>query len=77
LASKSYKINETEIPIAYLDKASEIFITSSTKGVLSVINVDGKIIGTGKPGPVTTALLSAWEKHVQTYIHHQTSQLVK
>jgi len=77
LASKSYKINETDIPIAYLDKASEIFITSSTKGVLSVINVDGKIIGTGKPGPVTTALLSAWEKHVQTYIHHQTSQLVK
>lgn len=77
LASKSYKINETELPIAYLDKASEIFITSSTKGVLSVVNVDGKTIGQGKPGPITTALLSAWETHVQSYIHNQTSALIK
>lgn len=77
LASKSFKINETEIPLASLEKASEMFITSSTKGVLPVIKVDDKIIGQGKPGPVTTALLSAWEKHVQSHIHHQKSLLVK
>ena len=77
LASKSFKINETEIPLASLEKASEMFITSSTKGVLPIIKVDDKIIGQGKPGPVTTALLSAWEKHVQSHIHHQKSLLVK
>ncbi len=36
--------------------ASEAFLTSTTKSILPVIRVDNKVIGTGKPGPVTLAL---------------------
>jgi len=32
--------------------AEEIWVTSSTKEVLAVTMLDGKIVGTGKPGPV-------------------------
>lgn len=32
--------------------AEEIWITSSTKEVLAVTTLDGKLVGTGKPGPV-------------------------
>ena len=32
--------------------AEEIWVTSSTKEVLAVATLDGKLVGTGKPGPV-------------------------
>ncbi len=35
-----------------LFNADELFLTSSTKEVLAITVVDGKIIGSGKPGPV-------------------------
>jgi branched-subunit amino acid aminotransferase/4-amino-4-deoxychorismate lyase len=56
------------VPLNYLDKASEIFITSSTKGVLPVVNVDGMMVGQGKPGPKAYLLLTEWEKHCEAYI---------
>ena len=68
IASKHFKVNEIEVPLNYLDKASEIFITSSTKGVLPVVNVDGMMIGQGKPGPKASLLLTEWEKHCEAYI---------
>jgi D-alanine transaminase/branched-chain amino acid aminotransferase len=77
LASKSFKIHETEVPLEYLARASEMFITSSTKGVLPVIQVDDAVIGSGTPGPVTKALRLEWEKKVQQYILGQTSRIVK
>jgi D-alanine transaminase len=37
-------------------KAREAFITSATQVVLPVVQIDGRLIGDGKPGPVATAL---------------------
>jgi D-alanine transaminase len=37
---------------AQLRNADEIWLTSSTKEVLAVTTLDGKPVGTGKPGPV-------------------------
>jgi branched-chain amino acid aminotransferase len=34
----------------------EAFITSSSRGILPVIQIDGQIIGNGKPGPLTKKL---------------------
>jgi branched-subunit amino acid aminotransferase/4-amino-4-deoxychorismate lyase len=56
------------VPLNFLDKASEIFITSSTKGVLPVVNVDGMMVGQGKPGPKASLLLTEWEKYCEAYI---------
>ena len=36
--------------------AKEIFITSTTKNILPVIQVDDKLINSGEPGPVTLRL---------------------
>src|SRR5438046_2210254 len=36
-----------------LDTADEMFITSTTRELSPVVNVDGKAIGNGKPGPIT------------------------
>ncbi|MGE5751868.1 MAG: branched-chain-amino-acid transaminase [Nitrospirota bacterium] len=44
--------------------ADECFITNSTIEVMPVTIVDGKPVGNGKPGPVTTALARAYRDEV-------------
>lgn len=41
---------ETDIPEQQLRQADEIWITSSTRGVVAVVNLDGETIGNGSPG---------------------------
>jgi len=38
--------------------ADECFLTSTTREIVPIVRVDDRIIGTGKPGPVTGALLA-------------------
>jgi D-alanine transaminase len=37
-------------------EADELLLTSSTKEVLPITTLDGKLVGNGKPGPVFTRL---------------------
>ena len=41
---------ETDVSEGQLRQADEVWITSSTRGVVAVINLDGVTIGDGKPG---------------------------
>lgn len=45
--------------------SDEIFLTGTAAEVIPVVNVDGRTIGTGKPGPVTQHLLSEFRKIVE------------
>ncbi len=49
--------------------ADEILLTSATKEVLSVTTLDGKAVGPGKPGPVATALYSAYQEAKKSQSH--------
>lgn len=49
-------IKEQDFCLDDLANADEAFITSSTKNILPVLSLDGKAIGSGKPGKTTTAL---------------------
>ena len=40
--------------------ADEAFLTSTLKEVISVTSIDGRRIGTGRPGPITTRLRQAF-----------------
>ena len=40
--------------------ADEAFLTSTTREVVPIVQVDDRTIGTGTPGPVTRALLEAY-----------------
>ena len=46
----SFEYEETKIPIDSLLSAEEIWVTNSTKGVIPIIELDGKKIGSGLPG---------------------------
>ena len=44
-----------------LETADEMFITSTTRELSPVVNVDGRAVGTGKPGPITKKLLERYQ----------------
>jgi len=44
--------------------ADEVFATASSYCIAPITKVHGKIVGNGKPGKVTQALLQAWSKRV-------------
>jgi len=45
-----------------LFNADESFLTSTTREVVPIVTVDDRVIGAGKPGPVTLALLEGYRK---------------
>jgi D-alanine transaminase len=44
--------------------ADEVFLTGTTVEVLAVIRVDGKVIGNGRPGPITQRLAASFASRV-------------
>lgn len=48
-----------------LETADEMFITSTTRELSPVVKVDGRVIGSGKPGPVTRKLLEGYRRIAQ------------
>ena len=56
LAQGMYSIEERPILLDELAHVSEAFITSSSKEITPVVQIDDMVIGDGKPGPRTTVL---------------------
>jgi len=48
-----------------LDNADEMFITSTTRELSPVVNVDGKPVGNGKPGPITKKLTARYQQRAE------------
>lgn len=46
--------------------ADEAFLTSTTRELLPIVRVDDRPIGTGRPGPITRALLGAFRAAART-----------
>ena len=52
------------LELVQLDGVSEAFLTSSSRGIVPVVQIDQVMIGQGKPGPITKELSAAYEAHV-------------
>jgi len=46
--------------------ADECFLTGSAAEVIAVVKVDNRVIGDGKPGPVTRNLMARFKQHVRS-----------
>jgi branched-subunit amino acid aminotransferase/4-amino-4-deoxychorismate lyase len=49
---------EARITPADLESMDEVFVTGTTREVTPVTTIDGRPVGTGRPGPVTMRLLA-------------------
>jgi len=59
-------IVEKELGLFDLYTADEVFVTGTAAEVAPVTKVDGRVIGTGKPGPITKELMSAFKELAMT-----------
>jgi branched-chain amino acid aminotransferase len=48
--------------------ADEAFLTSSTQEIVPIVQVDDRVIGDGRPGPVTRRLQAAYRARLQELI---------
>jgi D-alanine transaminase len=56
---RRHDIRHTELPVFLEDlaRASEVFLTGTSIEVMPVVHVDGKPVGSGRPGPMARDLL--------------------
>ena len=64
LAAEDLKLDvqETFITRHELFNADEVFLTGTAAELIPVVKIDGRVIGTGKPGPVTAKLLKLFHE---------------
>ncbi len=48
--------------------ADEVFITSSVREIVPVTAVDARIVGDGRPGPITRRVMSLFSEYVAAYV---------
>src|SRR5207249_1563831 len=61
-AELGIKISEPEITRHDIYTADEAFLTGTAAEVISMINADGRTIGTGKPGPITGRIIARFRE---------------
>jgi branched-chain amino acid aminotransferase len=57
-----------------LESADEMFLTSTTRELSPVVKVDDRVVGSGKPGPVTKQLLGLYQQRAQNLTRPLTRQ---
>jgi D-alanine transaminase len=61
-------VREEVLRRADLEQVSELFLTGTTSEVLPVVQVDGRAIADGRPGPVTRRLQEAYVEAVREFV---------
>lgn len=56
VARNRFEVAERTVTMADLAEVKEAFLTSTTKGILPIVEVDGRPVGNGKPGRITMEL---------------------
>ena len=74
-AEAGIPVREAVLRDADLFGADEAFLTSSTREVVPIVQVDDQRIGAGIPGPITQALLQGYRQKAQTLTQTQNLEL--
>jgi len=59
---------ERQLTIDELYTADEIFLCGTASEIRPVIEVDGRIVGNGKTGPITEKLIKHFDEYIQRYL---------
>jgi branched-chain amino acid aminotransferase len=63
---RGWKVREPQLTRHDLMTADECFLTGTAAEIAPVTKIDGRIVGDGKPGPVTLQLMEDFRKLTQT-----------
>jgi branched-subunit amino acid aminotransferase/4-amino-4-deoxychorismate lyase len=59
-----FPVEERNVLTGELANCQEAFITSTTKAVMPIVQIDDDLVGNGKVGPVTRQLLQTWQEYL-------------
>jgi D-alanine transaminase len=54
------KVEERPFTVSEAQNADEAFVSAATALILPIVEIDGAMVGNGKPGPVTQGLRQAY-----------------
>ncbi|MBN1765505.1 MAG: branched-chain-amino-acid transaminase [Sedimentisphaerales bacterium] len=60
-----YEVIERNLTRYDLYAAQEMFLTGTAAEVIGIVEIDGRTIGSGRPGPITRELLTKFEKYTR------------
>jgi len=60
-----YEVIERNLTRYDLYAADEIFLTGTAAEVIGIVDIDGRKIGSGRPGPITKELLEKFEQYAR------------
>jgi len=63
--SKNIPVNFEGIHISQFESLDECFITSASRGVLPVVQINDTLISSGKPGPLSQSLIRSFNQWVE------------
>ncbi len=64
ISGTRYLTEARDVSLDELRNAKEVFITSTTKNILPVVQVDGQLVGDGKPGEVSRTLAKEYNRMI-------------
>jgi branched-chain amino acid aminotransferase len=65
VAAAEFEVVECPLPYRELATMDEAFLTSTTKEVLPIVQIDDIVIGDGRPGPNTRRAMALFQEHVR------------
>ncbi len=76
VAKDHFTIQERDVSLADLLNAKEVFISSTTKGAIPVVQIDDQVVADGKPGAITLQLAHLLQEYDAAYIAAQHTAMV-
>jgi branched-subunit amino acid aminotransferase/4-amino-4-deoxychorismate lyase len=65
--SKEITITEKPVTLDQFPDFEEAFLASTTRNVLPMVKLDDRVIGSGRPGPVTKKVMNILDEYVRSY----------
>ena len=59
----NFSWQEKQVPLSLMQSADEIWMTSSTKEIIPIVELDGKPVSDGKAGPVWTRMIKVYQDY--------------
>jgi branched-chain amino acid aminotransferase len=61
------EVRYSPLKLNQLSVVKEAFITSSSRGIVPVVQIDDVVIGEGRVGETTKMLMSAYDEYVRSH----------
>lgn len=67
LSRERFSVEEREVSLEELSSADEAFITSTSKGIIPIVQIDDHIIGSGSAGGRTKTIMGLFQDYIEGY----------